>query len=128
MHGIKLEATIHMVLRLRGGMLHDTSGRADYEAIPKPRDSLTVFGHDASGTSEPLLKMELTDATTGREVLEALTQGPAVAELGTLVGELGEFDVDAMSEGELRSFVQRAQKCAPVRGSKRQRSERDEYK
>jgi ubiquitin len=122
-YGISLEATIHMVLRLKGGMLHDTSGRADYEALLKPRDSLTVFAHDASGTSEPLLRMELTEATTGREVLEALAQDSVVAELGTLVEELGATDVDAMSEEELRSFVQRAQECAAVCGSERERSE-----
>lgn len=49
--------------------------------------------------------------------------GPAAAGLGALVSELGGADVDAMSERELRSFVQWAQQCAVVCGSKRQRLE-----
>lgn len=33
-YAIKPEATIHMVLRLRGGMFHFTSGRQDFEQFP----------------------------------------------------------------------------------------------
>jgi hypothetical protein len=62
---------------LLGGMLHETSGRADYEALPEMSTCLKVFAHDSDAGSEPLLTMQIPGATTGRDVLEALAMGHA---------------------------------------------------
>jgi predicted transcriptional regulator len=121
-YNIEKESTLHLILRLCASMLDETSGRADYAALPAMSDSLTVLAHDMGATSKPLLTMEITNTTTARDVLEALEHGCADAEFGALVDELEEADVDAMSEEEeLRGFVLRAQKRAALCGSKRQR-------
>lgn len=49
-YNIQNEATLHLCLRLRGGMLHDISGRAGYESLPKTEYSIRVFAHGANTT------------------------------------------------------------------------------
>jgi ubiquitin len=122
-YNIEKESTLGLTLRLRASMLDETSGRADYASLPAMTGRLKVFSHDMGAGAGPLLTMEITSNTTGRDVLEALAMGPAVAGLGALVDELGAADVDAMSAEELRGFVLRVQKPAEVCGSKRQRLE-----
>ena len=50
-YGIGLGAVVHLVLRLRGGMYHFTSGRLDFESLPSGssqaiRDILAFKGQD----------------------------------------------------------------------------------
>jgi hypothetical protein len=60
-YSIQDESTVHMVLRLRGGMYHFTSGRHDFDALPHESAQAVkdVLGFD-------LGKME--DATNSTEV------------------------------------------------------------
>ncbi|EOD15048.1 hypothetical protein EMIHUDRAFT_316675 [Emiliania huxleyi CCMP1516] len=39
-YNIQEESTLHLVLHLRGGMMHITSGRLDYEDLAKVRSAL----------------------------------------------------------------------------------------
>ena len=47
-YNIQKESTLHLVLRLRGGMYHMTSSRADYEALMAEEVPLTVLHWDAN--------------------------------------------------------------------------------
>lgn len=50
-YNVQKESTIHMVLRLRGGMYHFTSGRQDFSTLPN--DGVQAIKH--------VLKLELMD-------------------------------------------------------------------
>jgi ubiquitin-large subunit ribosomal protein L40e len=41
---LKRDATVHLVLRLRAGMMHKTSGRADMDAAPPPVETVVLWG------------------------------------------------------------------------------------
>ena len=42
-HGIQPESVLHLVLRLRGGMMHPASGRSGYEVVPDPLDRVMYW-------------------------------------------------------------------------------------
>ena len=111
-YNIQKEATLHLVLRLRGGMMQETSGRIDYTAISKVRAKVAVRSADGS---KLLLATELGGAVTARELVERLraVHGSAAGDGAAAEGEsaLEEADVDAMSEAELREFAKRAQRA-----------------
>ena len=67
-YNIQHESTLHLVLRLRGGMLHWTSGRVDYKDLAHL--VLTVTLRDAVDGRE-LGKVKVTGATSIAELKES---------------------------------------------------------
>ncbi|CEM04552.1 unnamed protein product [Vitrella brassicaformis CCMP3155] len=67
-YNIKLESTLHLVLRLRGGMFHPTSGREGFEAStdPSPEDELKEELKGA-GLEGEAYAMSLVEAWSGKE-------------------------------------------------------------
>ena len=49
-YNIPSTATLHLVLRLRGGMLHESSGRLDYKQLASLRATVTVTAEDGNTT------------------------------------------------------------------------------
>ena len=68
-YNIQHESTLHLVLRLRGGMLHWTSGRVDYKDLANLRLAVTL--RDAVDGRE-LGKVNMTGATSIAELKESV--------------------------------------------------------
>ena len=49
-YNIQKESTLHLILRLRGGMFHETSGKLDYKQLAFLRATVTVTAEDGSTT------------------------------------------------------------------------------
>ncbi|CAF2818000.1 unnamed protein product [Rotaria sp. Silwood2] len=85
-YNIKKECTIHLVLRLRGGMYHITSGRLDFESLPntgaeaiKNALAFEFKNMDNSGDLSPV------------ELQNSILQGQAV--LSKLFDEIKDFSI-----------------------------------
>ena len=100
-YNIQTESTLHLVLRLRGGMMHITSGRLDYEELAKVRCRLEMRTIDG-GTLDTI---DITGAATCADVKAAATAALAKA--------ARDKEVDAMSEADakrlLKQMLQRGQ-------------------
>ena len=100
-YNIQEESTLHLVLRLRGGMMHITSGRLDYEELAKVRCRLEMRTIDG-GTLDTI---DITGAATCADVKAAATAALAKA--------ARDKEVDAMSEADakrlLKQMLQRGQ-------------------
>jgi ubiquitin len=71
-YGIQKESTIHMVLRLRGGMYHFTSGRQDFNSLPN--NSATAIKNILAFKFKDMKHAShLTPAELQNSVLEAQT-------------------------------------------------------
>ncbi len=83
-YNIQKEATIHIILRLRGGMYHFTSGRQDFDSLP----------YDSVETIRNVLAFKLKDLNQSRylsstELQEFVLQAHTM--LSTLYQEIQEF-------------------------------------
>jgi len=56
-YNIQKESTLHLVLRLRGGMMDETSGRDDYQNCQEPQP-VTIASDDVEMIEEPSSKEE----------------------------------------------------------------------
>ncbi|CAF1326838.1 unnamed protein product [Rotaria sordida] len=85
-YNVQKESTIHLVLRLRGGMYHITSGRQDFESLPNTGaeaiKNILVFKFKNIDNSEGLSLVELQNS---------ILQGQAV--LSKLFNEIKNFSV-----------------------------------
>jgi len=83
-YNIQKESTIHMVLRLRGGMYHFTSGRQDFQSLPyngaKAIKNVLAFNFKDMDQNRYLSPSELQNS-----ILQAQTI------LSTLYREISEF-------------------------------------
>jgi len=66
-YNIQIESTLHLVLRLRGGMYHLSSGRIDFCSVIPPNDS-----YDSRGVMPQTVKVHFQDEDTVRD-LEFIT-------------------------------------------------------
>jgi ubiquitin-large subunit ribosomal protein L40e len=66
----EVKAVLHLVLRLRGGMFHETSGREDYEEIFKVPEEIISF-HKIS--SQFVFNVEIDGMVIVKDLLEELT-------------------------------------------------------
>jgi ubiquitin C len=87
-YGIQKESTIHMVLRLRGGMYHFTSGRQDYNMLPN--HSATAIKNILAFKFKDMKHVShLTPAELQNSVLQAQTV------LSDLLHQIKEFSLPA---------------------------------
>ena len=98
---IQREATLHLVLRLRGGMCDPTSGRLDYEQLAGLKMRVTV---------RSLVDNEVIDTVevTGTTSLLDLKQAAQAA----LAKKAADKEVDDMSEAEAKQLLKEMRKRA----------------
>merc|ERR1712083_857951 len=65
-YNIQKESTLHLILKLRGGMMDETSGRTGYDEIDNPGDEID---NDNPEPPQPLL-------ATGRERSSSRSRSP----------------------------------------------------
>ena len=89
---------MHLVLRLRGGMLQITSGRLNYGELTKMKLRLTLrtFGGVTLDT------IDITGATSCFDVKQVVT-----AALDKKAAQVEDEDVDEMSEVEAKQMLKR---------------------
>lgn len=68
-YGLFKGSTLYMILRLRGGMFHETSGRVDYDVLGSLKANVKVFAEDGETL---LLSTNLDGHTTVGELKEKL--------------------------------------------------------
>ena len=97
-YNIQKESTMHLVLRLRGGMLQITSGRLNYGELTKMKLRLTLrtFGGVTLDT------IDITGATSCFDVKQMVT-----AALDKKAAQVEDEDVDEMSEVEAKQMLKR---------------------
>ena len=97
-YNIQKEATMHLILRLRGGMMQITSGRLDYGELTKMKLRLTLrtFGGVTLDT------IDITGATSCFDVKQVVT-----AALDKKAAQVEDRDVDEMSEVEAKQMLKR---------------------
>ena len=97
-YNIQEESTLHLVLRLRGGMMQITSGRLDYGELTKMKHRLTLrtFGGVTLDT------IDITGATSCFDVKQVVT-----AALDKKAAQVEDEDVDEMSEVEAKQMLKR---------------------
>ena len=100
-YGIGASDVLHLVLRLRGGMMHETSGRLNYEALANLRATVTVLS-ESSGTS--LMKMKVNGSLSIAAFLRlvASAQAKACGEAEDEEGEeaVAQWQMQENDEGE----------------------------
>ena len=96
---IQTESTIHLVLRLRGGMMHPTSGTLDYEQLAGLKMRVTVRSLEGN---EVIDTVEVTGATS----LHELKQTAQAA----LAKKAADKEVDDMSEAEAKQLLKEMRK------------------
>jgi ubiquitin len=109
-YNIQKESTLHLVLRLRGDMMHTTSGRVDYAQLAKLRASIAVLSDD--GTE--MLATEIGGEVTGMHLRQIMASKLGCSpNIGVREGTAEEegADVDEMSEAEVRAFAKRMQQA-----------------
>ena len=102
---IQKESTLHLVLRLRGGMMQTTSGRLDYEELAALRQRITLSLLDGS----TLETVDVTGATSIRELKRRAAAAFALA--------AEDDDVDAMSEAEAKALLKQLRKQRRTTGT-----------
>ena len=107
-YNIQKESTLHLILRLRGGMMHITSGRLDYAELVKLQASIRVEADDGTEVLLAQIGGDVTGKQLARMVADKLGTSAAGAREGEAEEEDDDEDVDAMSEAEVRAFVKRA--------------------
>ena len=97
-YNIQPESTMHMILRLRGGMMQITSGRLNYGELTKMKLRLTLrtFGGVTLDT------IDITGATSCFDVKQMVT-----AALDKKAAQVEDEDVDEMSEVEAKQMLKR---------------------
>jgi len=100
---ISTESTIFLVLRLRGGMYHETSGRLDNERLARLKARVTIKGEDG----REILSTRITGAVSIDDLKRqvALAMQPAEDEIDTM-------DIEALRELAKRQRSQLATKRA----------------
>ncbi|EOD39035.1 hypothetical protein EMIHUDRAFT_417514 [Emiliania huxleyi CCMP1516] len=93
-YNVQKESTLQLVLRLRGGMFHETSGQLDFAALAALRQRVTLRTLDGNA----IHTLELTGATSVQELKEAASTALAAAARDAEVDA-----VDAMSEAEAKA-------------------------
>ena len=97
-YNIQKESTMHLVLRLRGGMLQITSGRLNYGELTKMKLRLTL--RTLGGVT--LDTIDITGATSCFDVKQVVT-----AALDKKAAQVEDEDVDEMSEVEAKQMLKR---------------------
>ena len=77
-YNIQRECTLHLVLRLRGGMFHKSSGRADNEQLHAPPSRLAVEIRAPDGTMHTLRVDKDTSVASLAPLLKRAMAGEAV--------------------------------------------------
>ena len=98
-YNVQKESTIHMVLRMRGGMCDPTSGRLDYEQLAGLKMRVTVRSLEGN---EVLDTVEVTGATSLHELKQAAT--------AALARKAADKEVDDMSEAEAKQLLKEMRK------------------
>jgi large subunit ribosomal protein L40e len=96
-YNIKKESTIHMVLRLRGGMYHFTSGRQDFDQFP----------YDGAKAIQNVLAFKFKDTNRASRLSLAELQSSvleAQAVLSTLHRAIKEYHTDE-NETDLKTII-----------------------
>jgi ubiquitin len=96
-YNIQKESIMHLVLRLRGGMLQITSGRLDYGDLTKMKLRLTL--RTVGGVT--LDTIDITGSTSCFDVKQVVTAALDKA------AQVGDKDVDEMSEVEAKQMLKR---------------------
>ena len=96
-YNIQHESTLHLVLRLRGGMFHQSSGRLDNASLASLRQRVTLRSLGGSA----LTAVDVSGATSIAELKEAAKA--ALAEAAAADREVDE--VDEMSEAEAKQLL-----------------------
>ena len=104
-YGIEHESCLHLVLRLRGGMMQTTSGKLDYEDLAKLEQRVTLSLPDGS----TLETVDVTGATSIRELKRRAAAAFALA--------AEDDDVDAMSEAEAKALLKQLRKQRRTTGT-----------
>jgi len=110
-YNVQREATLHLVLRLRGGMFHDTSGRRDFESlsaltarirlIPLNGDDQRTRRLVFDGAHTPSRVLSSLDSLADPErASDELTESEEDIDEDDLLAELEALEADGMEEEE----------------------------
>ena len=123
-YNIQKESTLHLVLRLRGGMFHESSGRLDFADLSRLRVPILVR---AAGGGKGI-RLEIGGAETpasllgrvGSQLCEAPKESRRGRQAAMNVGHASEAaaaDIDRMSVEELRAYAKQLQQQQLQQGS-----------
>ena len=124
-YNIQKESTLHLVLRLRGGMMQETSGKLDYAALATLKANVTFRDRDG--------KLLLTKSIGGGvSVAEAAKMANAADDAAAALARPAadaDAEVDEMDEDELRELAKqllrekkrKADEAAPKAEERRRR-------
>ena len=110
-YGIENESTIHLVLRLRGGMFHYTSGKLDYAKLAHLSALVTVTTEDGAQLVHTRVEGAVTFADFLRTVdgarqrADAKEKTVATAAADEEEEEDDDDEIDGMSEAQLRALA-----------------------
>ncbi len=117
-HNIQPGSTVHLTLNLRGGMLHTTSGRLDYEELANVKSDIQVMTND----NEKVLLKGVAGDVTGEQLIRMTMEKLDEKKLHALVDEKNEDELHAFVNGkneeELRDLAMRC-----LRATKRLRND-----
>jgi len=106
-HDITKESTLHLVLRLRGGMMQETSGKLDYAALATLKINISFRDRDG--------KLLLSKAIGGGvSVAEATKMVKEADDADAEVDDMEEADVRELAKQLLREKKRKADEAAPA--------------
>ena len=102
-YNVQAESTLHLILRLRGGMMQLSSGRLDYEDLASLRQSVTLRGLDGR-------KLDTVDVSGATSIAELKEMARAALVRVAIVGADREVDaevdrVDGMTEDAAKQML-----------------------
>ena len=106
-YNIQKESMLHLVLRLRGGMMQETSGKLDYAALATIKINVSFRDRDGK-------LLLLTNIGGGVSVAEATKMVKAADETDAEVDDLDEADVRELAKQLLREKKRKAEEAAPT--------------
>ena len=95
-HGIKNEYTLHLILRLRGGMYHPSSARSGFDSLRDEQKFVTIRYGDGS---DEQFKLQLNNGETRESLLERANA--KVSEINALQEQIDSIKSGAESEQKL---------------------------
>ena len=125
-YNIKEESTLHLTLRLRGGMYHQTSGKLDHKQLATITATITVTTPDGSELLTKQVNGGVSIAAFRKEVFAALEPQSGAGSSETKKDD--EDPIDSMSVEELRALAKAQAKELGTLGGKKTKRPREEDK
>ena len=101
-YNIHKESTLHLVLRLRGGMFHETSGRLDYKTLATLEQRVMLRAVDGTALEALTVSGATSVLEIRRAAATALAKAAAAAADDEAIDELSEADAKRMLKELLR--------------------------